>query len=108
MATALDRTRIVWKRLASDVLVEKRRFSPSRWIPHFERLRRDIASYADALSNLGSKENPDWPDPRVLIWAWCTLRAAPENQRRHYTTLRENAADGKGLAEITDAVRANG
>jgi hypothetical protein len=59
-----------WQRFAEKVVVEHRRFSPSKWLPHFNRLRREIADRRFLLEGLGREAGDSEIDPcELLIWA---------------------------------------
>jgi hypothetical protein len=102
-------SRELWQRFAEDVIVERRRFAPSRWMRHFKRLRHDIEAHRAALEGLGSEAAEGEVDPReLLVRAWCVLMAAPQNTAQHFAGIREQAPEGKGLSDEAAKLRMRG
>lgn len=109
MPARLQRDRAAWHNLTRQVLVERRLFSRSRWMPHFDRLRRNIEAHSHVLQAIGTVMPEGAPDPReLLIWAWCTLMSMPEDQAQGYAGLKESPADGRGIDELANSLRDSG
>jgi predicted amidohydrolase len=94
MADRLTKTRLAWQRFATEVIVERRRLGKKAWKSQFDRLRRDVVRYRDALDRIGAGSDETRVDPReLLVWAWCVLMAMPENSAQLYAAIREGPGE---------------
>lgn len=94
---------------ATRTLVDRHRPRADTWLRMFSRLVADVRQHSADLDNPGRVVPEGGLDPREpLVWATCTLLAMPGRLLQDYKELPERAADGSGIEDRLDALRADG